>query len=154
MASGILVATVLLFLSACGTSALVEPPTVTPTHIMPTVTPTQVIMGDCWHTIRVAAWKDLDGNGLRNVSEPPLEGVSFDIRGPIAEIDNPTLLSKADGRLDIEVYHPGKCFVETYTIIAFTPDSYEPTTPASVTFSLNSDETVYEVQFGFHAVSK
>ena len=83
-----------------------------------------------------------------------MKDVKFDIRGPIAEIDNPTLLSNADGRLDIEVYHPGKCFVETYTIIAFTPDSFEPTTPASVTFSLNSDETFYEVQFGFRAVSK
>jgi len=154
MASAILVATVVLFLSACGTSALVEPPTVTPTHIMPTVTPTQVIMGDCWHTIRVAAWQDLDGDGLWGVLEPPLEDVKFDIRGPIAEIDTPTLLSKADGRLHFEVYHPGKCFVETYTITAFTPDSYKPSTPASVTFSLNSDETVYEMQFGFHAVSK
>lgn len=147
MTSGILMAMIVLFLSACGISTRVEVSTATST-------PDQYLMADCWHFFRVTAWQDLDGNGLRDVSEPPLEGVKFDIRGPIAEIDNPTLLSNADGRLDIEVYHPGKCFVETYTIIAFTPDSYEPTTLSSVTFSLNSDETVYEVHFGFRAVSK
>ena len=111
-------------------------------------------MADCWHSIRVAAWQDLDGDGLWGTSEPPLEGVKFDIRGPIAEIDNPNLLSKADGWLDIEVYHPGNCFVETYTITADPPDSSMPTTPTSITFTLNSDETVYEAQFGFRAVSK
>jgi len=99
-------AMVVLFLSACGRSTRVEAPTAIST-------PDQYLMGDCWHSFRVTAWQDLDGNGLRDVSEPPLEGVKFDIRGPIAEIDNPTLLSNADGRLDIEVYHPGKCFVET-----------------------------------------
>jgi hypothetical protein len=148
---GILGTIVVLFLYACGTSTLVEPPTVTPT---PTLTPDIYLMGDCWHSIRVAAWQDLDRDGLWGVSEPPLEGVKFDIRGPIAEIDSPILLSKTDGRLDIEVYHPGKCFAETYTLTAYPPDSYEPTTPASLTFSLNPDETFYEVQFGFRAVSK
>ena len=147
MTSGILMAIVVLFLSACSISTRVEAPTATST-------PDPYLMGDCWHSFRVTAWQDLDGNGSRDVSEPPMKDVKFDIRGPIAEIDNPTLLSNADGRLDIKVYHPGKCFLETYTIIAFTPDSFEPTTPASVTFSLNSDETFYEVQFGFRAVSK
>ena len=140
-------ATVVLFLSACGISTRVEAPKATST-------PDQYLMGDCWHSFRVTAWQDLDGNGLQDASEPLLEGIKFDIRGPIAEIDSPILLSKADGRLDIEVYHPGKCFAETYTLIAYPPDSYKPTTPASLTFSLNPDETVNEVQFGFRPVSK
>ena len=151
-------------MTACGPGELFGPtftptPTITYTPIVTltptaTATPDQYLMGDCWHSFRVTAWQDLDGDGLWSVSEPPLEGVKFDIRGPIAEIDNPTLLSKADGRLDIEVYHPGECFVETYTIIAYPPDSYKPTTPITVTFSLNFDETIYEAQFGFRAVSK
>ena len=145
MASGILMATVALFLGACGLPTPIEPPT---------LTPTKVIMADCWHSIRVAAWQDLDGDGLWGASELPLEGVKFDMQGPIAEMSGDPLVSKADGHLDIELWHPGQCYYETYTIVADPPDSYEPTTLASVTFSLNSDETVYEVQFGFRAVSK
>ncbi|MCX6036521.1 MAG: hypothetical protein NTW99_01250 [Chloroflexi bacterium] len=76
------------------------------------------------------------------------------MQGPIAEIFGDPLVSKADGRLDITLWHPGQCYYETYTITADLPDSYESTTPASVTFSLNSDETVYEMQFGFRAASK
>jgi hypothetical protein len=115
-------------------------------------TTTNVIMSDCWHSFRVAAWQDLNGDGLWGVDELPLKGVKFDLQGPIMEVDS-SLLSKADGFLEISVYHSGGCFRETYTITAEPPDSYKPTTPLSVTFTLNSNESVFEAQFGFRPVS-
>jgi hypothetical protein len=145
MAYGILMAIVLLLLNACGKSIHVKPPTVTPTN---------VIMYDCFRSIQVAAWQDLDGDGLWGVAEPPLEGVELDLNGGFAEVTGSPGFSKTDGKLDIQVWTPGKCDKETYTITANPPESYTPTTPISITFSLNSDESVYKAQFGFRVVSK
>ena len=65
-------------------------------------------------------------------------------------------LSDSDGRLTIETWHPGPC-VQTgdeETITAVPPESYEPTTPVSVTFLLTSTDFSFEAQFGFRPVSE
>jgi hypothetical protein len=137
-------AIIVLVLSACSALTQVE---------QPTITPTDVIMADCWHSFQVAAWQDLNEDGLWGVDEPPLEGVKFNPGGPIMEVET-SLFSKADGRLNISVYHPGPCYRETYTITAVPPESYTPTTPVYVIFILNQNGLVFKAQFGFRPVSK
>ncbi len=141
-----------LLICACGTSIHPTRPIATPTQIP---TSDQSVMGDCWHTFELSAWQDSDGDGLWGKSEFPLESVRFDIiAGPVAEVRGYPPLSNAEGQLDMEIWHPGGCFDETYTITAQPPESYQPTTPTSVTFLLKPYETEYKWQFGFRPMSK
>jgi hypothetical protein len=129
---------VVLLLSACGTVG--------------TVAPTPEVMSDCFQSFKVAAWQDLNGDGRWDVSEPPLEGVQFDLRGIFAQKWGPDPdSSKGKGWFTISIWSPGACIKQEYTITAIPPESYEPTTPITVTFS---DSLPFEAQFGFHAVIK
>lgn len=136
MMSAILVAMVALFLGACGTP------------------PTPAIEADCFLSFRVAAWQDLNGDGLWDASESPLEGVEFRLQGQFAQMWGSPYLSGEDGRLTITTWSPGGCIDGDYTITAVPPESYESTTPASITFSLTSADHLYEAQFGFRAFSE
>jgi hypothetical protein len=117
-------------------------------------TPTPQVLADCFLSFRVAAWQDLDGDGLWGESEPPLEGVEFLLQGMFAQIFGRPNVSDADGRLTIRTWSPGECIEQDYGITAVPPETYEPTTPVSVTFSSASVEPFYEAQFGFRAVSQ
>lgn len=119
-----------------------------------TPTPTPEVLADCFLTFQVAAWQDLDGNGLWDASEPPLEGVEFRLQGTVAQMWGEPYLSDADGELTISTWSPGSCADQNYTITALPVESYEPTTPVSVTFSLGAGDFSYERQFGFHAVTE
>jgi hypothetical protein len=140
MTSTIHVTIVVLFLSAC----VMLPPTLE-------LTSTPEVMSDCFISFRVAAWQDLNGNGLWDVSEPPLEGVKFQLQGIFAEKWDPEPSSKGDGWFSISIWSPGDCIDQEYTITVVPPESYEATTPTAVTFS---DSLPFEAQFGFRAVSK
>ena len=132
-----------LFVSACNT--LTFPPWARPT-------PTPVVMSDCFISFKVAAWEDLNGDGVWDVSEKPLAGVEFHLKGIFAEQFGPDPdPSKGDGWFSILIWSPGNCIEQKYTISAVPPESYEPTTPTVVTFS---DPLHLEAQFGFQAVSK
>jgi hypothetical protein len=128
----------------------VDSPTVPP---IPTPSPTDAVLTDCFLSFKLAAWQDLDGDGQWGASEPPLEGVTFHLQGIFAEIWGYPYLSKADGRLTITTWSPGRCSKRNYTLTVFPPESYESTTPASVTFSLSPVDFFYEAQFGFRTVS-
>jgi hypothetical protein len=135
--AAVVMAMVALLLSACST-----------------LSPTSEVLADCFLSFRVAAWQDLDGDGLRDASEPPLEGVEFRLQGTFAQMWGDPYLSDADGDLTIRTWSPGSCVEQDYTITALPTESYEPTTPASVTFSLATGDSLYEGLFGFRAVTK
>jgi hypothetical protein len=152
MTSTIHVTIVVLFLSACG----MLPPTLELTstpELTPTSEPTSIpgVMSDCFISFQVAAWQDLNGDGLWDVSEPPLEGVKFQLQGIFAEKWDPEPSSKGDGWFSILIWSPGDCIEQEYTITVVPPESYEATTPTAVTFS---DSLPFEAQFGFRAASK
>jgi hypothetical protein len=119
-------------------------------------TATQPGMFDTWHTFDLWAWQDIDGDGLWSVSEFPLEGVRFDIiAGPVGEAWGYPPITNAQGLFDWIIWHPGGgTDDETYTITAQPPESYQPTTPPVVTFSIKTNEIKYELQFGFCPVLK
>jgi hypothetical protein len=135
LTSTIHVTMVVLFLGSCGV-----------------VTPTPGVMSDCFQSFKIAAWQDLNGDGLWDISEPPLEGVQFDLQGRFAQKWGPEPdPSKGEGWFSILLWSPGACIEQAYTITAVPPGSYEPTTPTTVTFS---DSLPFEAQFGFRAVIK
>jgi hypothetical protein len=109
---------------------------------------------DCFLSFQVAAWQDLDGDGLWGASEPPLEGVEFRLQGTFGQMWGSPYLSDADGQLTITTWSPGECTDRDYAITAVPPESYEPTTPASIAFSLTAADSSYGAQFGFRAVSE
>jgi hypothetical protein len=147
MTSTIHVIIVVLFLSACGTPTPTSEPTSTPD-----MTTIPVVMSDCFISFRIAAWQDLNGDGLWDISEPPLEGVKFQLQGIFAEKWGPNPdSSKGDGWFSILIWSPGDCIEQEYTITAVPPESYDATTPTVVIFS---NSLPFEVQFGFRAVSK
>jgi hypothetical protein len=137
----ILISITTLVLDSCGLGKYINPFIDTPTN---------VIMADCWISFHITAWQDLNGDGLWGEYEPPLEGVKILPYGPFASITSGyPLLSKPDGQLDIGVWHPGNCYNETYTIVAYPPEVFTPTTPTSISFSIKPTESVYKAQFGF-----
>lgn len=121
-----------------------------------TTTPaaTPAILADCFLSFHVVAWQDIDENGLWDASEPPLEGVEFHLQGTFAQIWGDPYLSGVDGKLSITTWSPDTCPKQEYAIAAVPPESYEPTTPASITFTLTPGDSFYEAQFGFHAETK
>ena len=141
----ILLAVVVPFLSACGAAA-------TPNGVAtPDAAGTPEVLADCFISFHVVAWQDIDENGLWDTSEPPLEGVEFRLQGTFAQRWGEPFLSGADGKLSIRTWSPGQCMEQDYEITAVPPDFYEPTTPASITFTLAPGDPVYEAQFGFRA---
>ena len=132
-----------VFVSACNT--LTFPPGARPT-------PTPVVMSDCFESFKVAAWEDLNGDGVWDASEPPLAGVEFHLKGIFAEQFGPDPdPSKGVGWFSILIWSPGNCIKQEYTISAVPPESYKPTTPTVVTLP---DSLPLEARFGFQAVSK
>ena len=111
-----------------------------------------VILADCFVDFHLTAWHDLDGNGFWDPSEPALEGVIFRIDGQFASmLSKYPGISNEDGYFIIRTWAPGECAARDYTITAVPPESYEPTTPTSITFSLTPVDFSSEAQFGFHA---
>ena len=47
--------------------------------------PDAEVLADCFVSFQVAAWQDLNGDGVWDESEPPLEGVTFNLQGLFAE---------------------------------------------------------------------
>jgi hypothetical protein len=116
----------------------------------------EVYVGDCFHTFQLFAWQDLDADGWRGPSEPVLEGVRFEVAGPVGELWGFPPLSNAEGRFKMEIWHPCSSTQpdDTYTITAQPPASFQPTTPASVTFMIRPGEALYAIVFGFIPVSE
>jgi hypothetical protein len=118
----------------------------------PLATTTPVVLSDCFVSFHFAAWKDFDGDGLWDTSEPPLAGVKFSPPGRFAQVWGHPYLTEADGWLRIEAWSPGGCPEQEVTVTAVPPVSYAPTTPTSINLSLVSDDFSYDAQFGFRAV--
>jgi hypothetical protein len=132
---------ILCLLSACNMAGF---------NIKPTSTP--VILGDCFLEFHIGAWQDINGNGLWDGSEPPLERVKFVLNGTFAELMGYPYLSKADGWVTLETWSPGGCPNRDFTIIAEPPVSYEPTTDKSITISISTGRSPFEAKFGFRAL--
>jgi hypothetical protein len=158
---------VTLFFSACNmaeiggktTDGKTAPPFTTtstkvqPTPIQPVPTNTSVVLGDCFLVFHLGAWQDNDRNGLRGESEPPLEEVRFRLDGTYAELWGYPFLTKADGWVTLTTWSPGGCPAKDFSINAFPPESYEPTTPTSITVSLATGQSPFEARFGFYAAA-
>ena len=108
------------------------------------------ILADCFHNFNLSTWHDLDGDRAWGKSESPLEGVEFHINGQFASVlsDYPCI-SNEDGKCTIRTWTSGECEPRAYKVTAIPPDSYQPTTPASITISLTSIDFSREAQFGF-----
>ena len=116
------------------------------------ITPSPEIMADCFLYFYLSAWNDLNQNGIWDDSEPPLQGVEFQIDGRFAYVfTRPPYLSDEDGKYVIMTGAPGFCQDADYTIKALPPESFEPTTPDTITFSLPAREFSREMQFGFYS---
>jgi len=114
-----------------------------------------VILADCFVDFHLSAWQDLDGNGFWDPSEPSLGGVVFRIDGQFASVlSKYPGTSNEDGYCIINTWAPGECAARDYTITVVPPESYEPTTPTSITLSLTSVDFSREAQFGFRAALK
>ena len=137
---------VVLFLSACGLLPGNSSPILNPNP-----NPNPEVLSDCFITFQVAAWQDLNGDGVWDKSEPPLEGVKFQLQGIFAEKWEPQPFSKGEGWFSISTWSPGECIEQEYTVTAVPPESYQASTPTVVTFS---DNLPYEAQFGFRPVSE
>ena len=134
---------IVLFVCACKTLA---------TPLWGTPTPTPEIIADCFLSFKMAAWDDLNGDGVWDESEQPLAGVEFHLQGLFAQQWGPDPSpGNGEGWFSILVWSPGNCMAQEYTISAVPPEAYEPTTPSTVTFA---DSLDLEAQFGFRAVSK
>jgi len=146
LSATIIATTILLFLSACARSTPL--PTSAPTS---TAAAIPQVMADCFISFKVAAWLDLNGDSIWDSSEPPLEGVEYQLGGMFAQKFDPVLDSqKGEGWYSIQIWSPGECIEQDYTVTAIPPESFEATTPSSITFS---GSLPYEAQFGFRAVS-
>jgi hypothetical protein len=149
---------VALPLTACNLVAIGNKPTSRipgkPTLTQPIPTNTYAAVPDCFLSFHLGAWNDMDGNGLWGVSERPLEGIKFHLNGTFAELWGYPYLSKADGWVTLTTWSPGECPIKDFIIIADSPELYEPTTPSTITISLTSGKSPFEVQFGFHAAAK
>ncbi len=134
-------------------AALPTGTTVPPTET-PVLTPTLVVLADCFISFHFAAWRDFDEDGLWDASEPPMAGVKFSVPGGFAQVWGHPYLSQADGWLTMEAWSPGRCPEREITITAVPPEAYEPTTPTSISLSLSPVDSSYEARFGFRAVSR
>ncbi len=113
------------------------------------------ILADCFIDFNLSAWDDLDGDGLWDTSEPPLEGVTFQINGRFASVlIKYPYISDENGQCIIRTWAPGFCNAGDYSITAVPPESFKPTTPNSITLSLTSADFSQEAQFGFTATIK
>jgi len=113
------------------------------------------ILADCFINFYLSAWHDLDGNGFWDTSEPSLEGVAFRIDGRFASmLSKYPCISNEGGQCIIRTWAPGECTAGDYTITAVPPESYEPTTPSSITLSLTPVDFSREAQFGLRALPK
>lgn len=154
IASIISVTFVVLFLCAC--EMLTMPNTLesnTNLEMPDTPEPDAIpeVLSDCFISFQVAAWQDLNGDGHWDDSEPPLEGVKFNLQGLFAEKWDPQPSSRGEGWFSISTWSPGNCIEQEYTITAVPPESYTASTPTVVTFS---GPLPYEAQFGFRAVAE
>jgi hypothetical protein len=151
MRKGLLVISLLLILvfsSACALSQVFE------TKILPLLKPTPTeseIMADCWIFFYLSAWIDTNGDGLWDESEAPLPDVEFHIDGRrIAYINSKYPgVSDENGLCTLLIYYPGFCAAAEYEITAIPPESYQPTTPNSLSLYLNIDEFSKNAAFGF-----
>lgn len=110
-------------------------------------TPTPHVLSDCFLSFKVAAWEDLNGDGVWDGSEPPLAGVEFHLQGKFAQRWGPDPSpERGEGWFSILIWSPGNFIEQEYTISAVPPESVEPTTPLVVTLS---DTAHLEAQFGF-----
>lgn len=108
------------------------------------------ILADCFLSFNLSAWNDLDADGVWDESEPPLEGVEFQINGLFAQIvsEHPCI-SDEEGKCSIATWAPGECMAGDFTITATIPEGYKATIPTQITLSLASEDYAAEVQFGF-----
>jgi hypothetical protein len=112
--------------------------------------PSLEILSDCFITFYLSAWVDMDEDGVWDASEPSLQGVEFRIDGRFASVlSKYPCSSDQEGRCRIMTWAPGECQSGEYKITAVPPESYQPTTPASINLSLTSTEFSREAQFGF-----
>lgn len=166
--TAILVVILILSSSACSpvslpataTTTLIQFETATLTPLptgatpVPALTATPVVLADCFVTFRLGAWEDLNEDGVWDASEPPLAGVKFPAPGRFAQYWGDPFVSGADGWLEISAWAPGNCPEQDIPVTVVPPESYELTTPASLTLSLTRGESAYAVQFGFRKVSQ
>ncbi len=93
-----------------------------------TVDNVSVLLGCCVPTGAIAGWKfvDVDGDGVQDAGEPPLDGVEITLQPSVAGILNP-IMTDPDG-----YWHFGPLPVGQYTIRENVPVGKVQTAPTSV----------------------
>lgn len=113
-------------------------------------TPTPEVLSDCFINFNLSAWIDVDEDGVWDASEPSLQGVEFHMDGRFASVlTEYPCSSDQEGHCMIMTWSPGECQSSDYKVTAVPPESYKPTTPASINLSLTSTDFSREAQFGF-----
>lgn len=124
------------------------------------ITPTEPIEADCGWQAEVFVWIDLNGNGIRDDDEPPMEEVEVNLNvtmdgGDTGDVGVAT--TSFDGLAYPGVWLP--CEQENeLEILALTPRGYEPTTSQPIHteappwMAPDPDEAPY--MFGFHPLSE
>jgi streptogramin lyase len=95
--------------------------------------PGQPVIADCAWDTGVLAWVDENGDGRRDSTEPPLEGVRFrvdDIHNGIQDVGGASV-SDWNGQAGVDVWLPG-CPHARFKVLAEAPVGYRPKTEASV----------------------
>ena len=103
---------------------------------------------DCFKYFHIMAWHDLNGDGLRDDSEPRFEGVEFTVAGPYAHSTvGGRGVTNADGLVTIDTWAPGACLGD-YRISPTLPADYAMSTGSPVTVGADAVAS-YELEFGF-----
>jgi hypothetical protein len=113
------------------------------------------VQADCFVNFYLTAWEDLNGDGAWDESEPPLESVSFIVRGNYAHsIAGGKAVSDENGEAAIDTWAPGECLqVYSFSVEAEAPEGYRLTTAAEILHD-GSQKPVGRYRFGFVSVEE
>jgi uncharacterized protein YceK len=108
------------------------------------------VLADCFVNFYLTAWEDLNGDGVWDEDEPPLEGVEFRMIGNYAHsFAGGKGTSDKQGEASIDAWAPGGCPNPfDFNLQAQTPEGYRLTTAAEVIHDASSEQ-VGRYQFGF-----
>ncbi|MEM9552691.1 MAG: SdrD B-like domain-containing protein [Acidobacteriota bacterium] len=108
-------------------------------------------------TIGDRVWLDVDGDGVQDVGEPGISGVTVELRDGVCtpSVDCPTMTTDANGGYLFDELPPGTytVFVDTTTLpaggagLALSPGLANPSASVVIT----AEERVLDVDFGFTA---
>ena len=104
---------------------------------------------DCAWSATAQAWVDMDGNGVRNSSDPPLPGVTFhvnDIQNGYSDVGDADGPSDWKGEVQLSVWLPG-CPDARFEVYPDIPEGFRALSDLRPTADAGSTHMVFD--FGF-----